>query len=348
MQHDDFADRVRTVLVRYIHEIALGNCSAVAELAHCPVGVFSEWVYGKTKPQLEKLLRTWYGLALPVSLLLFTPAPGDLSWQEKVRTKLKLENGQKLTTRLGRERMQRIAHASLTATVYDAAYQKKILTNYLRAKGPAMPLHRIARSLGYANDTRLRRKFPELCQALRAKIERQAKERMKAINRIFQQALREDPPLPILEVCRRIGLSTSRVSHLVPDLCELIKQRRQQYGESRRAELLKKLKAALHESPPSSRQEIYARLGITDSIVFHNFPKLRRALIVRHRRYRHEQSCARQEAARREIRNIVTNLSKRGVCPAAMRVWRLAKKKSFLKWNAFAKAVIDARSALRP
>jgi hypothetical protein len=88
------------------------------------------------------------------------------------------------------------------------------------------------------------------------------------------------------------------------------------------------------------------RLGITQSIAIYNLPELHRAIIVRFRQYRHQQSCARQEAVREEIREIVRTLDDRGVCPSAMRVWGLAKKKSFLKWRAFARAVHDARKSL--
>lgn len=88
------------------------------------------------------------------------------------------------------------------------------------------------------------------------------------------------------------------------------------------------------------------RLGITQSIATYNFPELRRAIIVRYRQYRHQQSRARQEAVRQEIWAIVRSLHRQGVYPSIGRVKSLVKKKSLLKWSAFTEAVNDARQAV--
>ncbi len=109
-------------------------------------------------------------------------------------------------------------------------------------------------------------------------------------------------------------------------LCEQLKARRRKYAETCRAELLNKLKAVLSEAPPPTPKEVYVRLGITQSIIaLHNFPDLRRAIIVRHRQYRHQQSCARQEVVRQQIWAIVRSLHEQGVCPSVKRVRGLMK-----------------------
>jgi hypothetical protein len=169
---------------------------------------------------------------------------------------------------------------------------------------------------------------------------------LQAVKPIFQQAIKENPPPPIHEVCKRIGLSPELIKEYDPTQCERLKIRRREYTEACRAQVFKQLKAALHEAPPPVPNEIYGRLGITQSIAIHNFPDLRRAIIVRYRQYLHQQSCARQETALQEIRDLVRKLDKRGVCPSVTRVWSLAKKKSFLKWRVFAQAVHDARKTL--
>ena len=234
-----------------------------------------------------------------------------------------------------------------TKPICELAQAQKVLEDHLRAEDRIPPLHRITASLGYANEGYLRGKFPELCRALAAKIARQRAERVAAIEPAFERALQENPPPTIREVCRRIGLSVSHVRKAyASDLCDILKARRREYAEACRAELLNKLKAVLNETPPAPPREVYARLGITESIAIHNFPELRRAIIVRHRQYRHQQSCARQEAVRQEIRAIVHGLHEQGVCPSVMRVWGLVKSRSLLKWKVFAEAVHDARKAL--
>ena len=231
--------------------------------------------------------------------------------------------------------------------ICELSHVRKVLKDHLRAKGRIPPMNRIATSLGYASESSLHAKFPDLCRALAAKIARQRVARRAAIAPTLERALRENPPPTILDICRRIGLSAVYVRSLDDRaLCDRLKARRREYAEACRVELLNKLKAVLNEAPPPAPKEVYKRLGITESIAYHNFPDLRRAIILRHRQYRHQQSCARQEAVRHEIRAAVSRLHKQGVCPSVSRVWRLVKSRSLLKWPVFTEAVRDARKAL--
>lgn len=268
-------ERIRTVLSRYIEKNASGNCAAVAKMAQCHVGIFYEWLHGTAKPQIDNLLRSWYHLNFPISLIFAND--GELSCWITEQTRVKTKKKQKVKTYRSRKQLQGI---------------------------------------------------------------------LQTIEPTFQQAIRESPPPTIYEVCQRIGLRPEFVRGHAPTQCRRLKVRRQRYAKECRAQQREKLTAGLHETPPPSPQEIYQRLGITESIAIHNFPKLRRAIIARHREYRHQRSCARQEASRQEIREIVNNLYERGIFPTATRVWRIAKKKSFLKWSAFHRAVHDARKFL--
>jgi hypothetical protein len=349
MHPETLTKRVRTVLRHYIQECGGGNCAAVAEAARCHVQVFYEWVYGKTKPQINNLLRAWYHLNLPVSLI-FSPNKELLPWEEGNPTHVKAEERKKVRrSRRSREQIPGTLQPTIDgqpAPVCESSHTKEVLLSYLSTEGPVPPLIRIAISLGHSTDGPIRRKFPDLCRALASKIAQQKMERVAAIEPTFQRALHENPPPSIHEVCQRIGLSPCYVKVLAPALCSKLKAWRQECAEERRGELLGKLKAVLCETPPLSANEVYMRLGITQSIAFHNFPELRRAIIVRHRQFRQQQSCALQKAAREEIREIVQTLNDQSVCPSAMRVWGLAKKKSFLKWGAFVQAVHDARQSL--
>jgi hypothetical protein len=349
MHPETLKERVRTVLRHYVQEFGGGNCAAVAEIARCHVGVFYEWLYGRTKPQIENLLQAWYHLNLPVSLI-FSPNKELLPREEGNPTRVKAEDMQNVRTRRrSREQIAGTLQPTLNGQpvpICEPSHAKEVLGSHLSTEGQVPPLHRIAISLGHPNEGRIRRKFPDLCRALASKIAQQKMEQMAAIEPTFQRALHENPPPPIHEVCKRIGLSPSRIKVLAPALCARFKAWRRECAEGFRAELLNKLKAVLYETPPPAAPEVYMRLGITESIAIHNFPELRRAIIVRHRQFRHQQSCALQKTAREEIREIVQTLNDQGVCPSAMRVWGLAKKKSFLKWGAFVQAVHDARQSL--
>ena len=234
-----------------------------------------------------------------------------------------------------------------TKPICKPSQVRGVLEDHLGAEGRISPLHQIAASLGYSDDGQLRSKFPELCRALSAKIARQRAERVAVIKPIFERALQENPPPAVSEVCHRTGLSASHVRKAYAGaLCERLKARRREYVEACRAELVNKLKAALDETPPLPPKEVYVRLGITQSIATYNFPELRRAIIVRYRQYRHQQSRARQEAVRQEIRAIVRSLHEQGVYPSIGRVKNLVKNKSLLKWRAFTEAVNDAHQAV--
>ena len=83
----------------------------------------------------------------------------------------------------------------------------------------------------------------------------------------------------------------------------------------RRAELRTKLLAVLEESPPPSLKSVYARFGVTESIVNTSFPELRREIGLRHLQYQRQQVQARRDSVRAEVREIVGMLHAQGICP---------------------------------
>lgn len=224
---------------------------------------------------------------------------------------------------------------------------KKVLEDHLSARSRIPPLHRIAVSLGYANDGNLRKKFPELCRALSVKIARQKAERAAVIEPALEQALQENPPPPVREVCQRVRFSSSSVLNAhAPVLYARLIARRREYAEVCQAELHNKLKAVLNETPPPPPKAVFARMGITDSIARRNFPELHRTIVVRYRQYMHQQARARQEAAKQEIPAIVRRLHDQGICPSVPRVRSLLKTGSLLTWQVLGEAVNSARKAL--
>ncbi len=224
---------------------------------------------------------------------------------------------------------------------------RKVLEEYLASDGPIPPLDRIAAKLGYAADGSLRQKFPELCRALSARIAERRRLRVAAIEPALEQALQETPAPSLREMAKRLGFSAACVlkAH-APGLYDKLKARWQAYAEIRRCELRTKLLAVLDENPPPSLKSVYARFGVTESIVNTSFPELRREIGLRHLQYQRQQAQGRRDEVRAEIREIVQMLHAQGICPSVPRVTSRLKGGSLREWRVIGKAVDDARAEL--
>jgi hypothetical protein len=231
--------------------------------------------------------------------------------------------------------------------ICELSRMRKVLEEHLASDGPVPPLDRIAADLGYAVDGSLREKFPELCQALSARIAEQKRMRVAAIEPALEQALQDTPAPSLRQLAQRLGFSAQCVlkAH-APALYEKVKARLKTYAETCRAELRIKLVVALEEDPPPSLRSIYSRFGVTESIVNTSFPELRREIGLRHRQYQRQQSQARCDEVRAEIREIVRTLHAQGICPSVPRVIRRLKSGSLREWRVVGKAVDDARREL--
>lgn len=231
--------------------------------------------------------------------------------------------------------------------ICELSRMKRILEEHLASSGPVPPLDHIAAGLGYASDGCLRRKFPELCHALAARIAEQKKMRVAAIEPALEQALQEIPAPSLKKLAKRLGLSAECVlkAHS-PALYEKVKVRYKSYAETCRAELQIKLEAVLEENPPPSLRSIYARFDVTESIVNTSFPELRREIGLRHQQYQRQQSQGRRDAVRSEIREIVRALHAESICPSVPRVTSHLKSGSLREWRVVSQAVTDARMEL--
>jgi len=231
--------------------------------------------------------------------------------------------------------------------ICDLSRIRTVLEEYLASDGPIPPLDRISASLGYAVDGSLRQKFPELCRALSARIAEQKRMRVAAIEPALEQALQETPAPSLKQMAKRLGFSAACVlkAH-APALYDKLKARCQTYAEACRAELRTKLLAVLAESPPPSLKSVYARFGVTESIVNTSFPELRREIGLRHLQYQRQQAQGRRDGVRAEIREIVRMLHTQGICPSVPRVTSRLKSGSLREWRVIGKAVDDARREL--
>ena len=85
---------------------------------------------------------------------------------------------------------------------------------------------------------------------------------------------------------------------------------------------------------------------MTESIVNTSFPELQRAIGLRHQQYQRQQSQARRDAVRAEIREIVRTLHAKGICPSVPHVTSRLKTGSRREWRVVSQAVADARKEL--
>jgi hypothetical protein len=224
---------------------------------------------------------------------------------------------------------------------------RKVLEEYLASDDPIPPLDRIAATLGYAVDGSLRQKLPELCHALSARIVEQKRARVAAIEPALELALQETPAPSLKQMAKRLGFSEACVlkAH-APALYDKLKARWQTYAETCRAELRAKLLAVLEESPPPTLKSVYARFGVTESIVNTSFPELRREIGLRHLQYQRQQAQGRRDEVRAEIHEIVRMLHAQGICPSVPRVTSRLKSGSLREWRVVGMAVNDARREL--
>jgi hypothetical protein len=115
------------------------------------------------------------------------------------------------------------------------------------------------------------------------------------------------------------------------------------YATQRHSDLENKLRSVLTEVPPPSLADLYKRFGTSQWIVWKNHPVLRFAIADRHRQYRKQETQATRDAVRQEVRQVVADLYKKGLCPSVPRVKNLLTGGSIRNWIAMRDAVADAR-----
>jgi hypothetical protein len=178
---------------------------------------------------------------------------------------------------------------------------------------PPLPLAEIARRLEQSPG-KLRRCFPELCQAIverhrtyqqheRSRI-RQELENFSATTAKQSQAdpaaksqlrqqlemilLSDGVPPSLGEVCRRLGCGCSVLYCHFPDLCHKITARRRACFESEKLRIQYELEIVLarHECPSPSVSQVARRLGQPDARLRACFPDLCRAITKQYEAYR--------------------------------------------------------------
>ena len=230
--------------------------------------------------------------------------------------------------------------------ICETARLKEILEQSIGSGTPASP-HQIALNLGYSNDGYIQQKFPELCRAIRQKIDRAKQSRPDEIRSALEGALRENPPPYLSDIARRLGYSASTVLRAhAPDLCDRLRSRYQRHVLKRRSDLESKFLAALEETPVPSVNALCRRLDITRWFTDQYFPDARNALAAGHRQWVFAETKRRRESLFQDVRDISVTLQSQGLYPSTNRIIGHLPIGSSREWKAIDRAVRDAHKAL--
>jgi len=227
--------------------------------------------------------------------------------------------------------------------ICEPGHIKKILEDHLAGKESIPSLDHIAAGLGFARGESLRQKFPDLCRAIVKRIAQQKAAHLAEIEPALKQAVLESPPPSLRNVARRLGLAEAHFWRRAPLLCKELLVHKKAYATQRHSDLENKLRAVLTEVPPPSLAALYKRFGTSQGIVWTNHPVLRFAIADRHRQYRKQETQATRDAVRQEVRQVVADLYKKGLCPSVPRVKNLLTGGYIRNWIAMRDAVADAR-----
>lgn len=178
------------------------------------------------------------------------------------------------------------------AKVVDETAIQKALEESLSLEIP-VPVHRSAKSFGFETEDPLTARFPDLCQAIKAKRAAVQLARRSRVASVLKAALSEDPPPPLEQVANRLGYATHHsIRAWEPRLCARLIARRREFAKRTKKALRRRLKAVLKETPPPSLREVHVRLGITEAISYGNFPEIHRAITARYRASRRRSGAA--------------------------------------------------------
>jgi hypothetical protein len=169
----------------------------------------------------------------------------------------------------------------------DKKSQKKVLKQELNQPCPAT-LEYLAHRFGYTNSGSLRRRFPDLCQALMEKRrqyqQRQLSLRLNRCRKILNEALTEYPPPSLSSIARRFeGVRAAEFlrKHFRAE-CRGICERHIGYREKRMQNARDRLRQSLRESPPPSLNQLSKEIGYHMTTLQQCYPELSRSIMARY------------------------------------------------------------------
>jgi DNA-binding Lrp family transcriptional regulator len=187
---------------------------------------------------------------------------------------------------------------------------------------PPASLTKIAKELKCARGT-LRKKLPELAAdiAKRAYTYYRPSVRDEEILRVLQEALQQNPPLPLEEIPRLLGkgVSAQTLHNKFPKESRMIVERYRASGRRQLDDALieKRLRAFTEAELPPSMTEVSREIGIARTVIYNKFPALCKVISNRAAIYRRERGRQRKDAVKSEIRSICERAVHEGLYPDA-------------------------------
>lgn len=157
--------------------------------------------------------------------------------------------------------------------------------------------------------------FPGLANELRERFAIRLSERMRAV---WEST---DLPIPLSEVAKRCDVNIHSANRLAPELCQEIKQAHQRYRDGLREAKIASIRAQFSQLlkdtwvTPLSQQAAAARLGVTQSFLYHNVRDLYQECGQRHQLYRHSCGLIREVVRAESIRKAIAELMENGQRP---------------------------------
>jgi AraC-like DNA-binding protein len=160
---------------------------------------------------------------------------------------------------------------------------KEALESALMADNPPSTKH-LSKQLGYADDRLMRNRFPELCKAVSAKRRKWNAALPARIRPAIEEALLEDPPPSLLQIARRVGISTpTTLKRYCPAVTPKLAARRTAFCRARAAQRRAVLEQALTENLAPSLADVAKRLRVSKSALCVQFHDLCSAIGERYR-----------------------------------------------------------------
>lgn len=192
---------------------------------------------------------------------------------------------------------------------------REALEKALASDKPAS-VNQIADSLGYARNSALYQRFPDLIKSITKKSADLKKERQAEIRRHLQRALTEETPPSLHELGKRLGCTNYILRTSEPDLYGRIAERHHDWRLQQKAELGRRAVEVITQSPSSSLTGVAKKLGVSPTCLRKHFPALAKDIADQHRASEQAAKEKRLERLSDEVLRIVTALHKRGVYPS--------------------------------
>jgi hypothetical protein len=206
---------------------------------------------------------------------------------------------------------------------------------------------RIGNDLGYCGDGYLRRKFPDLCRAIRKKHAEAKMRRKRNLSKVLRDALLEVPAPSLGDLSRRLGYSNPYVLRSrEPVLCNRMKAQYKRFKQLHIAELKTKVAAALSEYPVPPLFEVARRLQVSVKFTRKHFSELAKRIIEQHRITARADTQRKHREAYEAVMRVAVQLNKEGIYPCRREVCARLTDKICGKWELLTAAIRSAQKSL--